>query len=133
MSLEAGRGLKAYGNYLKPWDLTEASRAANADICDRYGRDPLSFDCETLQVNNLYQFHNEGPHSHGYPYTFWMQLGLIYTCGIYTAQQQGIIRTGQVYKNFWAHHYFDWIQFAKRSTLVAGLGGLVLGSILFGN
>ena len=34
---------------------------------------------------------------------------------------------------FWRHHYFDWISFGKRSLIFGWAGGLVAGTILFGN
>ena len=59
-------------------------------------------------------------------------MGIVYACGIYTAKQQGIIKTGQIFKNFWGHHYFDWILWARRSAIGA-VGGVFLGTLLFGD
>ena len=129
----AQQRIKRWENGLVHWDLTEESRKANEELCHNYGRDPLTFRPETLFVNNQHHRYNEGAWSHGYPATAWLQLGLAYACGIYTAQNQGIIRTGQIFKNFWSHHYFDWIQWGKRSVVFAWAGGLVLGTFLFGN
>ena len=61
-----------------------------------------------------------------------MQAGLIYGCGIYTAQQQGIIRKNVYFSAFWNYHYFDHISFLKRSAVVGLGGGLVLGTLIFG-
>ena len=38
-----------------------------------------------------------------------------------------------MFGKFWQHHYFDWIQFARRSAVVGVGGGLVLGTLLFGD
>ena len=81
---------------------------------------------------NLYYRATEARDSHGYPGTAWLQMALCYGCGIYTAKSQGIIRN-QIFKNFWAHHYFDWIMWAKRSAIVGVAGGFVMGTFMFGN
>ena len=75
----------------------------------------------------------EAKKAHGYPRTAWLQLGIVYACGIYTAQQQGILRSDQVLSAFWRAHYFDWISFAKRSVKYGWIGGLVAGTVLFGS
>ena len=71
--------------------------------------------------------------SHGYPLTFWVQAGLCYAAGVYTAQEQGIMKRGAVFGKFWKHHYFDWISFMRRSGIYGIGGGLLLGTALFGN
>ena len=98
-----------------------------------FGRDQYTFEPETLILRNLYLHRNEGPLSHGYPYTSWLQLSIVYACGVYTAQQQGILKKSQFFGKFWRHHYFDWIQFGKRSLVFGWAGGLIAGTILFGN
>ena len=65
--------------------------------------------------------------------TSWLQIGLLYACGVYTAQEQGVMKRTQFFGRFWRHHYFDWITFARRGGLYAGVGGLCLGTVLFGN
>ena len=82
---------------------------------------------------NFYLRKTEASFSHGYPYTTYLQLSLIYGCGIYTATNQGILKKGQVFKNFWGHHYFDWILFARRSLFVGIVGGFLAGTVLFGD
>lgn len=76
---------------------------------------------------------NEARDAHGYHQTYWIQFGLAYACGIYTAQQQGIIRKTTFFARFWRHHYFDFIGWAKRSVLIAGFGGIALGTYFFGH
>ena len=34
---------------------------------------------------------------------------------------------------FWRHHYFDWILAARRATIFGLGGGLILGTMLFGD
>ena len=129
---ERQREMKQWENGLKTWDLTEESRKANADFLRGYGRDPLTFKVENYQLENEYWRFNEAGISHGYPATSWLQLAICYGVGVYTAQQQGIIRKGQFFKNFWGHHYFDWTMWFRRSFVWAGVGGLALGTVLFG-
>ena len=70
----------------KEFDLTKESRRYNADLLDSYGRDPFTISSETLIVANEHWRTKEGPISHGYPYTSWLQIGIAYGCGIYTAK-----------------------------------------------
>ena len=70
--------------------------------------------------------------AHGYPGTAWLQTAMVYGAGFYTAKQQGIIGAGKFMTPFWKHHYFDWIRFFQRGVW-AGAGGLVLGTIIWGN
>jgi hypothetical protein len=81
------RDMKKWENGTKQWDLTEESRKMNEELCHNYGRDPLTFRPEALLIQNENARRNEAKHSHGYPYTAWLQIGLVYGCGIYTAHQ----------------------------------------------
>mmetsp|Transcript_27072 Transcript_27072/g.26131 ORF Transcript_27072/g.26131 Transcript_27072/m.26131 type:complete len:97 (+) Transcript_27072:106-396(+) len=74
----------------------------------------------------------EGKMAHGYPFTGWMQLGLLYYVGLYTAKEQGIVKRGVYFQKYWRAHYFDWLLFARRGAIYAWAGGLVLGTVLFG-
>ena len=98
-----------------------------------YGRDRLTYKAETSHLSANYNAKYEGSLAHGYPMTSWLQLGLLYGCGIYTAQEQGVIKPTQFIARFWRHHYFDWMTFARRGFLFAGVGGLALGTVMFGN
>lgn len=60
-------------------------------------------------------------------------MGIIYGCGFYTAREQGILKRNQFFGKFWRHHYFDWITFVRRSGVYGIAGGLVAGTVLFGN
>ena len=71
--------------------------------------------------------------SHGYPATMWMQMGIVFGCGLYTAKEQGIMGRGVYFTKFWQHHYFDWMTFARRAGVYGVAGGLVLGTVMFGN
>jgi len=133
MAHERQRELKAWESGNKKWDLTEESRKANYDLLKYYGRDQLTFAPETLALRNEFLRYNEAKHAHGYPGTAWLQLAIIYGCGIYTAQEQGILRRGQFFKNFWSHHYFDWILWGRRSFAFGIVGGLVAGTVMFGD
>ena len=84
-------------------------------------------------LNNRVWVKYEGAMAHGYPATSWLQMGLLYACGVYTAREQGVFSRTQFYGRFWKHHYFDWITFLRRGGLYAGLGGLVAGTVMFGN
>jgi len=65
--------------------------------------------------------------------TSYLQMAIVYGCGIYTAREQGILSRNAFYGKFWAHHYFDWTTFAIRSLKYGLVGGVVLGTMLFGN
>ena len=58
---------------------------------------------------------------------------MLYGCGVYTAREQGVFSRVQFYGRFWRHHYFDWMTFARRGVVYAWAGGLVAGTVLFGN
>ncbi len=65
--------------------------------------------------------------------TYFLQAGLVYGIGYYTAMEQGIIRKSAFKPMFWRHHYFDWMLFAKRGTIFGVIGGAVVGTVIFGN
>ena len=70
----------------------------------------------------MYWKYHEGRVAHGYPYTAWMQLGLLYAAGVYTAREQGLVRRSVFVTRFWRFHYFDWITYIRRAGLYAGAG-----------
>jgi hypothetical protein len=84
-------------------------------------------------LNSVYWAKNEAKMSHGYPYTAWLQLGLLYFVGLHTAKEQGIVKLGVPFARYWRAHYFDWITFARRGAIYAWAGGLVAGTVLFGS
>ena len=98
-----------------------------------YGRDKFTYRPETYQLANEFWRHNEAKMSHGYPATSWFQLAIVYACGLYTAKDQGIVKKGVYFQKYWKHHYFDWTMFGVRSFKYGLVGGLIGGTILFGN
>jgi hypothetical protein len=62
-----------------------------------------------------------------------LQLAIVYACGLYTAKEQGIVKKRVFFQKFWTAHYFDWLLFGRRSLTYGIVGGLVLGTALFGD
>ncbi len=62
-----------------------------------------------------------------------MQLALVYSIGLYTAKEQGIVKKGVYLQRFWKAHYFDWLLFFKRAGIFGVGGGLVVGTLFFGD
>ena len=60
-------------------------------------------------------------------------MAIVYGCGLYTAKEQGIVKKGVYFQKYWKHHYFDWTMFLRRSAKYGLVGGLVGGTVLFGN
>ena len=78
--------IKKWENDINKFDVTEASRALNPWL-KNYGRDRYTFKPEMTYTSAQYIREREGPHSHGYPFTAWFQLFLVYSCGLYTAKE----------------------------------------------
>jgi len=70
---------------------------------------------------------------HGYPMTSYIQLSFVYLAGLYTAKKQGIVQRGVYFQQFWKHHYFDWLLFARRAGIYGIGGGLVVGTLFYGS
>jgi hypothetical protein len=124
--------IKKWDNGIYEYDVTEASRLMNPWL-KNYGRDRFTFTPETPYNSAAFLAKNEGSISHGYPATAWLQLGLIYACGLYTAKEQGIVKKRVFFQAFWRAHYFDWLLFARRGFVYGLIGGLVTGTVLFGD
>jgi hypothetical protein len=105
----------------------------NKDWLQNFGNDDLTYKSETFYTGSMYWAQNEGKLSHGYPATFWLQFGLLYATGVYTAREQGLIRRNVFLTKFWRFHYFDWISYMRRCVVYGWAGGLVAGTVLFGN
>ena len=43
------------------------------------------------------------------------------------------MKRGAIVGKFWRHHYFDWISFFRRAGIYGWAGGLLAGTVLFGN
>jgi hypothetical protein len=98
-----------------------------------YGRDRFTYSPETPYTTAAFLARNEASQSHGYPKTAWLQLAIVYACGLYTAKEQGIVKKRVFFQKFWTAHYFDWLLFARRGFLYGIVGGLFLGTSLFGD
>ena len=125
--------IRRWENGLERIDLEKQSRELNAPMLKNYNRDPLHYKPEVGNASADYWHKNEAKIAHGYPATSWLQIGLLYGTGLYTAKQQGLVAKGVIFTRFWGYHYFDWITYIKRAGLYAGAGGLVLGTVLFGS
>jgi hypothetical protein len=124
--------VKKWDNNIYEYDVTEASRLMNPWL-KNYGRDRLTYNPETTFTSTAYLLRNEGSQSHGYPQTAWLQLAIVYGCGLYTAKEQGIVRKRVFFQKFWTAHYFDWLLFARRGFTYGIVGGLLAGTLLFGD
>jgi hypothetical protein len=58
---------------------------------------------------------------------------LVYSIGLYTAKEQGIVKKGVYFQRFWKAHYFDWLLFARRGAIYGWAGGFLLGIVMFGD
>ena len=43
------------------------------------------------------------------------------------------MKHGTVFARYWRAHYFDWLLFARRGAIYAWAGGLLAGTVMFGN
>jgi predicted ABC-type ATPase len=92
--------LRKWDNDIYKYDVTEASRAMNPWLAN-YGRDRLTYNPETTFSSASFLARNEASQSHGYPVTAWLQLGLVYACGLYTAKEQGIVKKRVFFQKYW--------------------------------
>ena len=114
-------------------DLQEEFRLRNQDLLKNYGRDNFTYSAELYESSHRFWNENEARFAHGYPATAWLQLGLLYAVGLYTAKEQGCVARGVMFSRFWRFHYFDWLTFMRRGAVYAFGGGLVAGTVLFGS
>jgi hypothetical protein len=111
------------------YDAGKAFLHANRSICESRGKDRYTQLPENYYYWSTYYYLNEPRVAHGYPYTAYLQTGLVVTSALYTAKKQGYPLTYP----FWRAHYYDWLLFAKRGGIYGIGGGLVLGTIFFGD
>jgi hypothetical protein len=78
--------IKKWDNGIHKYDVTEASKAMNPWL-KNYGRDRLTYTPEMHYTSAAFHAQNEAGKSHGYPLTAYIQLSLIYVCGLYTARE----------------------------------------------
>jgi len=128
-----GHEIKHLDTGKNDYDLSAEFARLNPDIVKNFGNDRYTYTPELHGLNAMYWAEVEAKKAHGYPKTAWLQLGLLYGCGIYTAQEQGIIKRNVFVCRFWKAHYFDWLTFLNRSVKYAWIGGLVAGTVMFGN
>ena len=127
------REVQRWENGSRQIDIQRQFRELNKDLCEDSSKNRWNYTPETLQKSNQYWRNNEARIAHGYPGTAWLQLGLLYGCGLYTAKEQGLIRKGVILTKFWKFHYFDWIMFMRRGLIFAWAGGLLAGTVMFGS
>ena len=117
----------------KKIDLTKEFKENNKELLENYGRDNFTYKAELTDHAHIFWNKNEARFAHGYPATAWIQLGLLYGAGLYTAKEQGCVARGVIFSRFWRFHYFDWLTFLRRGGVYAWGGGLVAGTVLFGS
>ena len=127
------RTAKRWDNELEKIDIVKQSKELNEPLLKDFMRDSMHYKPEALNANADYFQKHEGRMVHGYPGTAWLQLGLLYGVGLYTAREQGIVSKSVIFPRFWKFHYFDWITFLRRGGVYAWAGGLVAGTVLFGS
>ena len=128
-----GREVREWEKGNKKIDLTQTFKEQNQELLQGFGRDSFSYRGELTDTAHCFWNENEAKFAHGYPVTAWMQVGMIYAAGLYTAKEQGCVARGVLFSRFWRYHYFDWITFMRRAGVYGVGGGLVAGTILFGS
>ena len=131
--MHPGREFSRYESGSRKIDIQKQFRELNAPMLENAERSRFVYTPETDKKQVEFWRRYEAKIAHGYPGTAWLQLGLLYGCGLYTAKEQGLVRRGVIFCRFWRFHYFDWIGFAKRGATVAWAGGLLAGIIMFGS
>ena len=128
-----GKQLREWEKGQKQIDLQKEFREMNAPLLNTYGRDRYTYKAELYDSAHQYWYHYEARIAHGYPGTAWLQLGLVYAAGLYTAKEQGCVARSAIFARFWRFHYFDWMTFLRRAGVYGVGGGLVAGTVLFGS
>ena len=78
--------IKRWDNDINKFDVTKVSKEVNPWL-NNYGRDRFTYTPEMSHTSALMFHQTEAAHAHGYPVTSWIQLGLVYACGLYTAKE----------------------------------------------
>ena len=133
LHLAPSRDLATWENGTRTIDLQEQFRQQNKGLLAQHETGHFNYQPETVYKAARYHAAHEGREAHGYPATAYLQLGLLYACGLYTAKEQGLVRKGVLLSRFWKFHYFDFISFMRRGVIYAWAGGLVAGTIMFGS
>ena len=85
---------KTYKETIKEWefgkrdhDISRDFAIYNKGLLQQHGQHQTELKGENYQLPANYWRYNEGRISHGYPRTAWLQLGLLYGVGVYTARE----------------------------------------------
>ena len=105
----------------------------NPEMCNTFRKNKRTGRQENYQYWATYYAKNERSMAYGFPMTFALQGGIFYLCAVYTAREQGLITKSEFVFNFAKSHWFDWTKCLKRFGVFGVAGGLVLGSIFFGD
>jgi hypothetical protein len=85
--LSAAREVKQWENNIPTFDLAKEFSRQNKSLTENFGRDKLTYTPELHNLNAEYWAYHEPRIAHGYPYTAWLQLGLLYAVGLHTAKE----------------------------------------------
>ena len=133
LHLNPARDVLRWENGTRQIDLDQQFRDINKDLLSKNKYSKFSYNPDLPHKAHMYHKVYEAKEAHGYPGTAWLQLGLLYACGLYTAKEQGLVRKGVIFTKFWRFHYFDYITFIRRGVVFAWAGGLLAGTIMFGS
>ena len=125
-----------YKMYLEAgeFDFTKEFKRANPELCETAHIPNQEFynPYNSRYWTNFYTKY-EGMMAFGLPQTYFLQAGIFYLCSLYTAREQGLITKTQFLFNCFQSHWFDWITCLKRFGVFGIGGGLLIGSIMFGD
>ena len=110
-------------------DVSKTFREHNKEMCENYGKDTQTSNFEKDAHFTDYYLRNEAALAHGYPLTLYLQGGIFYLTAYYTARGQGLPNPHLFYKS----HWFDWITCFKRFAVFGIAGGMILGTVMFGD
>ena len=83
---EFNKKLKQFEKGQNDFDLQKES-LANNEFLKNYGKDKFTFKPENTFLTAQYYRTYEAPLCHGYPATMWLQMGIVFGCGLYTAKE----------------------------------------------
>lgn len=129
MSSEEEKVILALQDPSYEYDVNKAFAQLNPNMTQHRGRDRFSYTEESYYHWTRHHQLNEARHSHGYPYTTALQAGIIGGCALLVAKEQGY----PLNYPFWKAHYYNWTKFLTMGFKYGVVGGLVLGTVLFGN
>jgi hypothetical protein len=78
--------VRKWDNGTIEFDLSESSRAMNPFL-ENYGRDRYTYKPEMTYTSAVHYARTEASQSHGYPKTAYLQVGIAYLAGLYTARE----------------------------------------------